>query len=826
MTERPARASLIFERILPWLLLILLGIFTYAYFTQVPYPGFQMTSGGVYEIFVDPTNAALQVGDQVIQVGEIAMETFLSDLRLTVFDGAQPGQHIPLVVERGGQTLTIDWVYPGLNQTGLLQRLNSQWWLPYIFWMAGTAALFFIRPKDTRRKLLIAFNFLTAIWLVMGSGVSKWHLWGSAIVLRMAIWLSIPIYLHFHWNFPRPLKRLPGAIWGVLYAIGGVLALAQWFELLPASSYFIGFLIALVGSILILAARAIFQKEDRQDIGWLVLVTSLILIPIIGSLGQYALGITPSAFVQGGSFLALPALPGAYFFVAYRRQIPSHRGTRRLFLIYLTIILLGTLTIIGLSVLDFQGNFFASTFGIGTAMIVLGAFISIVSFTPFVALPALAQNQIQRPHPSEDFEIRANRLLSLLLAFVIIAITFGLIILALTPWLNFTGAPAIVGILAAVTSGLLAITAYPSLQHFVDHTILGMPLPPTLLGEIYAERITTSLNQESLARLIRDDLLPSLLVRQAALLHIENKSLEPIFLKNVEDAQLPEDTDLSKLIDEAEIYRSPGDEDPFPWIRLILPLTIEGQLRGLWLLGRRDPDDYYAPSEITVLQTIANQTDVALVNIEQADRLRALHQANIERHEDERASLARDLHDVVLNQLASLSTGANEQIPPQTLEQYHSLTTQVRGIVSSLRPAMLNFGLAPGLEEMGEDLSDRAGDVDIQVDISPSDGRYDPMLKAHLYRIMQQATENALRHAQASTLRIHGSCGSEGVHLIVEDDGIGFDSAVEFDQLLADKHFGLAGMHERAEIIGGDLRVMSTPGQGTKIIIDWTPSSF
>jgi len=821
MTESPARASHIFERILPWLVLVLIGIFTYAYFAQVPYLGFQMTSGEVYEIFVDPTDAALQVGDQVIQVGEIAMETFLSDLRQTVFDGSQPGQHIPLVVERGDQTLTIDWVYSGPNQTQVIQRLNSQWWLPYVFWMAGTATLFFIRPKDDRWKLLIAFNFLTAIWLVTGSGVSKWHLWGSAIVLRTAIWLSIPVYLHFHWTFPRPLKRLPKAIWGGLYTIAGALALAQWFELMPASSYYVGFLIALVGTILILVSHAIFQKADRQDIGWLVLVTSLILIPSIGNVGLYALGITPPAFVQGGSFLALPALPGAYFFVAYRRQMPSNRATKRLFLMYLAIILMGTLTIIGLSVLDFQGNFFASTFGIGAAMIMLAAFINIASFTPFVALPALAQTQT--PSSSDDTQIRANRLLSLLLALVIIAISFGLLSLALTPWLNFRGAPVIISILAAVTSGLLAITTHPSLQHFVDHKILGMPLPPAQLGEIYAERITTSLNQESLTRLLRDELLPSLLVRRSALLRVDNQSIKPIYLMNIEGSHLPEDAELSKLIDEAETYRPPRDEDPFPWIRLILPLTIEGQLRGLWLLGRRDPDDYYAPSEIDVLNTIANQTAIALVNIEQTARLRTLHQTNIERTELERSSLARDLHDVVLNQLASLSTGANEKIPPQILEQYQSLATHIRQMISGLRPAMLNYGLVPALEELGDELPERSGGINIEIDISPTDGRYEPTIEAHLFRIIQQAVENALKHAQASTLRIYGGCGSEGTQLIVEDDGIGFDSAMEFDQLLADKHFGLAGMHERAEIIGGNLSVMSTTGQGTKVEVNWTP---
>jgi GAF domain-containing protein len=81
---------------------------------------------------------------------------------------------------------------------------------------------------------------------------------------------------------------------------------------------------------------------------------------------------------------------------------------------------------------------------------------------------------------------------------------------------------------------------------------------------------------------------------------------------------------------------------------------IGGKLIGIWLLGRRDPDDFYAQSEISVLQTISNQTAIALNNIAHAELLHALYQADIERQEKERAALARGLHDEVLNQLAVL----------------------------------------------------------------------------------------------------------------------------------------------------------------------------
>ncbi len=141
MTGRHSRSFLFIERILPWLVMLLLGMFTYVHFAQVPNAGFEMANGEVYDITINSEDAALQVGDLIIRIGDITIESFLSDLRLRLFDDIKPGQHIPLVVERSGQTLTIDWIYPGPDQSQFLQRLNSRWWLPYIFWMAGTAAL-------------------------------------------------------------------------------------------------------------------------------------------------------------------------------------------------------------------------------------------------------------------------------------------------------------------------------------------------------------------------------------------------------------------------------------------------------------------------------------------------------------------------------------------------------------------------------------------------------------------------------------------------------------------------------------------------------------
>lgn len=824
MLIRPTRVLLVFERILPWIVLILLGVYSYANFVISPSPGFEMSNGVVSEIHTNAKNSQLKIGDRVVSIGDINIDEYLTNIRVPLFTGAEPGETIPIEIKRDEQKFSINWVYAGRTHEEIIQNLNSGWWLPYILWMAGTATMLFIRPKDLRWRLLVAFNYLTALWLVTGSGPAKWHLWGSALFMRMAIWMTIPVYLHLHWVFPRTLKKLPRIVWGGVYAIGVSLAIMQFFELLSSDSYYTGFLIAVLGSVVLILAHAIFQKDARKEIGWLVLVVLLVLIPIAGSVLAEALNILNSAYLQGGSLLALPALPGAYFFVAYRRQLPSNYKSGRLFLIYLAVILLSTILIVVISVLSIERQFFETktTIGVGIAMLFMGITISIVSFTPFIVLPALAQTE--NIPPTGTIQIRANRMLTLLIALIGIALLFGLLTLALSPWLEFNGAPMIVGTIAAIASGLLSIIAYPSLQKFVDQKIIRMSISPAQLERAYAEHITTSLDRDSLTSLINDEILPSLLIRQSALLNVENLSFDPICLFGIDETKLPSYGSLAELLNEANQYRPVNDAKFFPWIRLILPLIVEGKIRGLWLLGRRDPDDYYSAGEVDLLKTIANQTAIALANIFFREHILTLYQDNILRHEDERKKLAHDLHDDILNGLAVLGMFVDdESISPKFQKEYDNLTSRIRQMISGLRPAMLDYGLYQAIKELIQELEARPpADLTIHNLLESSPLRYESSLEGHIYRIVQQALENAVQHAQASTISISGELSENHIYLIIVDDGIGFDFPIPADISTqnGEKHYGLIMMQERAEIIGTVLKLDSSPGNGTKITLE------
>jgi signal transduction histidine kinase len=208
-----------------------------------------------------------------------------------------------------------------------------------------------------------------------------------------------------------------------------------------------------------------------------------------------------------------------------------------------------------------------------------------------------------------------------------------------------------------------------------------------------------------------------------------------------------------------------------------------------------------------------------------SERLRALYQANIDKQEEERTALALNIHDDVLNELSVLSMESISTDSPEFTEKYQRLTQRLRQMITSLRPTMLNYGLWSGLVEYTDELSERidAG-INIILNIPPSDVRYETKVEEHLYRIVQQACENTLRHAQAKTIRISGALEQELINLVVEDDGFGFDFGQQGLNLLPPKRFGLAGMFERADLINAILTVDSEPGQGTRISISWSSS--
>jgi signal transduction histidine kinase len=259
-------------------------------------------------------------------------------------------------------------------------------------------------------------------------------------------------------------------------------------------------------------------------------------------------------------------------------------------------------------------------------------------------------------------------------------------------------------------------------------------------------------------------------------------------------------------------------------VQLVLPLRVQEQWVGLWLLGRRDPDGLYGQRDMPLYKTLAAQTAVALINFTQSETLQMLYKANIERHEQERLWLAHDLHDVTLSQLGVMAMYVEDGVSPKFHQLYREITHHLRQVITGLRPKMLDFGLWAGLNQLVDVSMERLSpECELLFDLRQTAVRYPLHIEQEIYRIVQQALENALHYSQAELIRIHGHLEKDDICIVVEDNGVGFayDGQLPIAKLLSEGHFGLVGMQERAAFIGAQMQLDSAPGEGTQITMVW-----
>ncbi|ANX14300.1 two-component sensor histidine kinase [Fictibacillus arsenicus] len=189
----------------------------------------------------------------------------------------------------------------------------------------------------------------------------------------------------------------------------------------------------------------------------------------------------------------------------------------------------------------------------------------------------------------------------------------------------------------------------------------------------------------------------------------------------------------------------------------------------------------------------------------------------------ERNRLARELHDSVSQQLfaASMIMSAVNEVREESEtreskqlklveETIHQTQLEMRALLLHLRPAALNGkSLQKGMEELLQELLQK---VPIELKWKIETIPLDKGVEDHLFRILQESVSNILRHAQANKAQILLVQRDDLIILRIEDDGIGFKMEQE-----KTGSYGLQNMHERAAEIGGTLKIVSLPGEGTRL---------
>ncbi len=383
-----------------------------------------------------------------------------------------------------------------------------------------------------------------------------------------------------------------------------------------------------------------------------------------------------------------------------------------------------------------------------------------------------------------------------------------------------------------IVFAIVSVISFNQFQKFVEHFFLRMPVPiPDLIG-YYSKNLATTDTPTGIASSMEKIVLPTLLVRQSALLEFQSQSMANVLdYYGVEPFQIPQSDVLQNLVrkDTPILSLEYTQQLPpeFQWIRVVIPLIFNRELIGVWLLGTRDPDDLYPPDILSMLESVAQQTTFAIINHQKTTRLRALYQANMHRNERERASLSRDLHDVTLNQIALLQ---REYTDPKLVDSLNLITASLRKVIQGLRPEMISFGLINALEDMADSLNERNPATPITVNLEgipfPLKGLEEEEL--HIFRIVQQACENAIQHAGASAITVEGSVSEKNIYIIVSDDGRGIESASNLDltALIHHQNFGLASMYERADLINAVIKINSHPNEGTQIHVTWPASTL
>jgi len=215
-----------------------------------------------------------------------------------------------------------------------------------------------------------------------------------------------------------------------------------------------------------------------------------------------------------------------------------------------------------------------------------------------------------------------------------------------------------------------------------------------------------------------------------------------------------------------------------------------------------------------------------------AGKLRRLSHRLFETEEIERRRLARELHDsigqnlTVLNMTvgmirAGLPADAREQVSAHLGDCEALLQTTgdlVRDVMADLRPPGLDeLGLLAALTGYARQTGSR-GRVPIAVSGAEIAPRLPPTAEIALFRIAQEAIVNALKHAGATGIALTLESRPDAAIMVIADNGFGFDPAVQRSQATA--HLGLVNMRERTQSIGGQLRVESAPGRGTRVIVE------
>jgi signal transduction histidine kinase len=280
-----------------------------------------------------------------------------------------------------------------------------------------------------------------------------------------------------------------------------------------------------------------------------------------------------------------------------------------------------------------------------------------------------------------------------------------------------------------------------------------------------------------------------------------------------------------------------------------VPLISKNKVLGVMTIASHTLRRF-TPQDVQLLSSISNQIAVAIENamlyerlqLKQEKRGELLHLV-ISTQEEERRRIARELHDETSQALTILAVKletAARSLPPSAdtekarLKEIQSIAIrtidEIHKVIHELRPTLLDdLGLVPAVKYHAENYLEAAG-VRANVETTGEERRPPPEIEIGLFRIIQEAITNIVRHAQAQSARIILEFEDTSISACLADDGKGFDLTEVAKANDRRRGLGLLSMKERVEHLGGILKIKSTPGEGTnidiKIPVKWQEDDY
>ncbi len=759
--------------------LVLIVVFISSFYLYTVDEGlllFAETGGEIIEVFSGgpAERAGLREGDVILTIAGQPLDPWL---RHPLFPaGVKAGDILAHTIERNGQVLTIPvQVETFFDDFGDTVAVLGIQFVAVVFWVLGLLLILFSSPGDLRARLIGLSWLLVGVSAAAGGPGILSRFWGAGVGLIVGwSWLSVTL-VAAHLYFPGPVfsSRVRHAIIWILTAT------------------------ALVISVLDILDEWVFKSA-----GW--------------SLAQHGLPIDQIGYLFAALAMAssIGLLIRNHFFA---KDLDVKRQTR--IVLWGTVLALSPFLVLTLIPILLLGPDGAVAPGGLTVL--------------FVVILALVYAYVIRQRELLQIDFIINRLVVFFVLAMLVLLSSTLIFSAFAFVFNLPSELPLLGGAIATLIALPSATIQKRVQAQINRVLYGSHYDFSTVTASLSSRLAQTLDQPKLIELLTGDLAKQMGIRRTTLFLADGNKLvlQPAgdsefaidandeMCKNLLEARIPVRAEhLWKLLTEKTVQRWQRLE----WGVLFVPIIFQSSLHGILILGPRAASDVYSEQDVQIIATVAYQAALAAENVRLVETLRGLAQDLVRDNEAQRKSLARDLHDAVLQNLFFLKKRLAEVPGQEDLNGHldHIMGT-LRQTIRAQRPPMLDQGLPLALEDLVNEMQ-RVNETTPIISWhceSSEEVALDDEAAISVYRIAQEALSNALRHARAEYVNVSlKRDNGHDLRLTVEDDGVGL-SMNGASPNASQTGYGLVGMRERALMVGADLEILGEPGEGTTVTL-------